>query len=54
MPTYDFICKDCNKEFSLVLTIKEHDEKGFTCPHCNSKKVEQQLSTFYAKTSKKS
>lgn len=54
MPTYDFKCKKCNKEFSLVLTIKEHDEKGFKCPHCNSTEVEQQYSTFFAKTSRKS
>jgi putative FmdB family regulatory protein len=54
MPTYDFMCKECSKEFSLILTIKEHDEKGFKCPHCNSSEVEQQYSTFYAKTSKKS
>jgi putative FmdB family regulatory protein len=54
MPTYDFKCKKCKKEFYLILSIKEHEKKVFKCPHCGSEEVDQQFSVFYAKTSKKS
>ncbi len=26
MPVYDYICKDCQKSFELVLTLSEHDK----------------------------
>lgn len=54
MPQYEYICKDCSKKFSQVMTINEHDHKKVACPKCGSKKVEQQYSSFYAVTSHKS
>ena len=54
MPVYDYICKDCNQSFELVLTLTEHDKKKVKCPKCGSKKVEQESAAFYAVTSKKS
>jgi putative FmdB family regulatory protein len=54
MPTYDYKCRDCNKKFSLVLTVEVHDKKKVKCPSCQSRKVDQQLAAFYAVTSKKS
>jgi len=53
MPVYDYICHDCNKTFEEVLTLQEH-EKTVTCPHCGSKKVEQEVAAFFAVTGKKS
>jgi len=53
MPVYDYICKDCNKPFELVLTLSEH-EKDIKCPKCGGKNVEQELAAFFAVTSKKS
>jgi len=53
MPVYDYICKDCHKSFELVLTLKEHDDR-IVCPKCGSKNVEQEISEFFAVTSKKS
>ncbi len=44
----------CNKEFSKILTIPEHEKGGIVCPHCKSKDVEQRWAAFYAVTSKKS
>ena len=54
MPTYEFECKACGKEFSLSETYGEHDRHEEKCPHCGSKDVQQLISSVYAKTSKKS
>ncbi len=32
MPIYDYVCKDCQKSFELVLTLREHDKSDITCP----------------------
>jgi putative FmdB family regulatory protein len=55
MPTYDYICKDCSKEFTVYFSIKEFEAKPtIKCPHCESANVHKELSVFTAKTSKKS
>jgi putative FmdB family regulatory protein len=54
MPRYEYLCEVCNKKFSLVLTIDEHDKGKIKCPKCGSSNVEQQWAAFYATTSKKS
>jgi len=54
MPRYDYLCQACNKEFSLVLTLAEHEKGKIACPKCGSTKVEQQWAAFFATTSKKS
>lgn len=54
MPTYEYQCQTCKTHFSLRLSIAEHDRGGVTCPGCKGRKVNQQFSVFYAKTSKKS
>jgi putative FmdB family regulatory protein len=54
MPQYTFLCRSCNKEFSKILTLSEHEKGGIVCPHCKSKDVEQRWATIYAVTSKKS
>ena len=54
MPHYEFLCKECKKSFSLVMTLTEYEKGHFTCPKCKSRKVEQKLSAFSAVTSKKS
>jgi len=54
MPTYDFQCKDCGKEFSKLMTISQRDKKKAECPHCQGKKVSQLMSGFMAVTSRKS
>jgi putative FmdB family regulatory protein len=55
MPTYEYVCKDCKRTFTVVATIAEH-EKGAkpTCQHCGSKNVEQNYSSVTVITSKKS
>ena len=54
MPYYEYLCQDCNKKFSLALTVAEHDKGKIKCPKCGSSKLEQQWAAFYATTSKKS
>ena len=54
MPSYDYLCKECNKTFNVILTVAEHDSKRLACPKCKSKKVEQKYAAFFAVTSKKS
>lgn len=54
MPVYEYLCRKCNKEFSLTVSIKEHDAKKARCPKCNSASVVRQFSSFFAQTSKKS
>ena len=54
MPTYEFICEECKKPFTLSISISEYEKKGFRCPECESTKVKQQITSFQTKTSKKS
>lgn len=54
MPTYEYHCTKCEKAFSVVMSMAEHDQTKVKCPACKSNAVVQQFSTFYAKTSKKS
>jgi putative FmdB family regulatory protein len=54
MPTYEYLCKACNKTFTLALTVTKHDRAHVVCPKCKSKKTEQQFAAFFAVTSKKS
>ncbi len=55
MPVYEYTCKDCGKEFTVFLTIKEFEvNPKIKCPHCESDHVEKKLSAFMTKTSKKS
>jgi putative FmdB family regulatory protein len=54
MPVYEFECKKCGHEFEMAMSFAERDKKKVKCPECNSTRVTQLLSTFYANTSKKS
>ncbi len=54
MPRYVFVCRSCDKEFTLVLHIAELEKGGMKCPHCGSTDLEQQVVGFSAVTSKKS
>ncbi len=43
MPTYDFICNDCNQRFDVFLTFAEYGKKTVTCSHCHSKNVRRRM-----------
>ena len=54
VPSYLFHCRDCLKPFTKQLSLPDYEQGGVVCPSCGSSDVEQQLSLFYAVTSKKS
>lgn len=54
MPSYDFVCKECNKKFTLTMSLAEYEKAKPVCPKCKSRKVEQRITDFVAVTSKKS
>lgn len=54
MPTYSFVCKECNKTFTQMMTLSEHEKNKLACPKCKSKKVEQTFAGFFAVSAKKS
>jgi putative FmdB family regulatory protein len=54
MPSYEYVCKECKKKFTLTMTITQHEAGGVACPKCKSKKVEQLVASFFAVTSRKS
>jgi putative FmdB family regulatory protein len=54
MPTYSYHCQECRKNFTVQMSITEHDKAKVKCPRCSSKKVVQQIVPFNTKTSKKS
>lgn len=43
MPTYDFICNNCNQRFDIFLTFAEYGKKRVTCTHCKSKNVRRRM-----------
>lgn len=54
MPLYEFECQDCHKEFEKALTVKEYEKGEFSCPHCQSRRVERLVTSAQVITSKKS
>ena len=54
MPTYEYKCLDCGKEVVLSLRLKDHESGSVACPSCNSKRMEQLISSVMTKTSRKS
>jgi len=55
MPSFEYVCKDCGKEFLIFLSVKEYEAKPkIVCPHCDRYHVERKFSAFSAKTSRKS
>jgi putative FmdB family regulatory protein len=43
MPIFEYICKDCGHKFEKI--VPRYDST-VDCAHCNSVKVEKQLSVF--------
>ena len=54
MPTYEYVCSDCGKKFSVILTISEREKGKVACPKCKGRKVAQQFTAVFTKTARKS
>lgn len=39
MPTYEFICEKCNREFSRTMSLKEYEKQEIVCPACGALQV---------------
>ena len=42
MPIFEYVCKECDKQFEAIVT----GSKKAHCPGCDSTKLEQQFSAF--------
>ena len=57
MPTYEFHCEKCAKNFEQIWSLSEYDKQikaTQRCPKCSSTKVVKTISIVQVKTSKKS
>jgi putative FmdB family regulatory protein len=43
MPTYDFICNDCQQRFDVFMTFSEYGKKAVHCAHCQSENVRRRM-----------
>ena len=41
MPKYSFLCKDCDKNFILFITINDLESGNINCEECRSKSVKR-------------
>ena len=46
MPLFEYICAECKHQFEALVIGSKKPE----CPSCHSKKLEQQLSVFSARS----
>ncbi|MCJ7641309.1 MAG: zinc ribbon domain-containing protein [Desulfobacterales bacterium] len=53
MASYEYRCPVCSKKFTLMLSMREHEAKKAKCPKCGGKKLQQLISSFMTKTSRK-
>jgi putative FmdB family regulatory protein len=52
---YEYVCHDCDKEFSIVQSVHEHEAaKKVTCAACGSGNVERRFTAVAVETSRKS
>ena len=54
MPSYEYRCGKCGKRFEVVQRISAHTGRSPACPKCKSRRTRQLLTSFFAKTGKKS
>jgi len=43
MPTYDFICNNCDQRFDVFQTFGEYGKKAVHCAHCQSDNVRRRM-----------
>jgi putative FmdB family regulatory protein len=43
MPTYDFICNNCEKRFEVFITFSQYGKKAVHCAHCESGNVRRRM-----------
>jgi putative FmdB family regulatory protein len=53
MPTYEFKCRPCGTEFATTASVSQLEKGAIRCPACGAADLEQLLSAFVPKTSRK-
>ncbi len=43
MPVYDYLCKDCGKDFDIFLNYAEYGHAEVRCPACDSRNVTRKI-----------
>ena len=43
MPTYDFVCEDCQQRFDVFLTYSEYGKQQVLCTNCGSAHVRRRM-----------
>ncbi len=43
MPTYDFICENCQQRFDVFLTYSEYGKQPVHCTYCGSDRVRRRM-----------
>ena len=43
MPTYDYICNNCDQRFDVFMTFSEYGKKPVHCAHCQSADVRRRM-----------
>jgi putative FmdB family regulatory protein len=49
MPLYEYICKDCGKEFDAIRSIKDSDAP-IECDECHGEHTSRKISLFFAQS----
>jgi putative FmdB family regulatory protein len=47
VPTYEFTCPKCQKEFTTALSVKELEQGSVKCPDCGESNVKQGYEQLY-------
>jgi putative FmdB family regulatory protein len=43
MPTYDFVCLNCQQRFDVFMSYSEYGTKPVKCVHCGSEQVRRRM-----------
>jgi putative FmdB family regulatory protein len=43
MPTYDYVCQDCQQRFDIFMSYSEYGTRPVKCTHCGSEKVRRRM-----------
>ncbi len=54
MPTYDFVCRNCDQPFDVFLSYTEYGSKKVTCVHCGSRNVRRRMTRIRVAKSEES
>ena len=53
MPIYEYRCLDCEKVFTVAISLSERNRDVFNCPGCKGRNVEQVFTGVMVKTDSK-